>query len=132
MYIHLLNTINPNIIMKKILTLFSVIALFFAGTQFSSAQAKKQKPEHIAKIKTHKIHEVVELSGDQQREIFNLYVDAETNLAALNLSNMNLEGVQNARAEIINATKARIKTILNREQYTTYQEYLLEENKKNN
>jgi hypothetical protein len=115
--------------MKKYLTLFSVIALFFAGTQFSNAQENRQQtPESIAKFKTHKMHELVELSGDQQREIFTLLVDAETNLAALNTSTMNIQNTQSARAEVMNSTNARIKTILTRDQYVVYKKYLDKEN----
>ena len=86
MYIHLLNTINPNKVMKKYFTLFSVLAMFFVGIQMSNAQERSttQTPEVIAKTKTHQMHELVNLTGEQQSSIFKLLVDSETNLAALN------------------------------------------------
>lgn len=111
--------------MKKYFTLFSVLAMFFVGTQMSNAQerTRTQTPEVIAKTKTHQMHELVNLTGEQQSSIFKLLVDSETNLAALNSSAMNLQSTQSARSEILNATDGRIKTILTREQYEVYMKY---------
>ena len=106
--------------MRKYITLFSVIALFFVGMQNSVAQEQKQSPEAIAKKKTHDLHEEVTLTGDQQRQIFNLLVDAETNIAAIDAKNLNLESAQKAKAAIIENTNTRIKAILNPEQFTTF------------
>ena len=44
--------------MKKYISLFSFMALFFVGVQFSAAQSseRQQSPEAIAKEKTYKLH----------------------------------------------------------------------------
>tara|TARA_R100001377_G_C3190619_1_gene110413 strand:- start:11 stop:361 length:351 start_codon:yes stop_codon:yes gene_type:complete len=71
--------------MKKYISLFSFIALFFVGMQFSTAQSsqRQQNPEAIAKQKTYQLHELVNLTGDQQGEIFKVLVDAEQNMGEL-------------------------------------------------
>ena len=116
--------------MKRYITLFSIIALFFVGMQNSNAQEKKQSPEAIAKQKTQEIHELVGLTGDQQREIFKLLVDAESNLSAIGSTSQNIESSQKTRAAVMDNTNTRIKAILNPEQYAIYMRSLEKEEKK--
>ena len=116
--------------MKKYITLFSVIALFFVGMQNSVAQEKKQRPEEIAKIKTHDLHQLVDLTGEQQGEIFKILVDAESNMAALGGNGQNIQATQKTKAAILENTNSRIKAILNAEQYAIYLKSLEKEKNK--
>lgn len=106
--------------MKKYITLFSVIALFFVGIQQSVAQDRQQSPEAIAKHKTHDLHKLVNLTGEQQGEVFKVLVDAESNMSALQAQGKNIESTQKTKAAILDNTNNRIKAILNPEQYAIY------------
>lgn len=116
--------------MKKYITLFSVIALFFVGMQNSVAQEKKQSPEAIAKTKTHDLHQLVDLDGKQQNEIFKVLVDAESNMAAIESNSKNIEASQKSKAAILENTNARFKAILTAEQYSIYMKSLDKPEKK--
>ncbi len=106
--------------MKKYITLFSVIALFFIGMQNSVAQNKQQTPEAIAKLKTYELHKLVNLSGKQQGEVFKVLVDAESNMSAVDSKGQNIQSSQKTKAAILDNTNTRIKAILNPEQYAIY------------
>ncbi|WP_103051522.1 hypothetical protein [Hanstruepera neustonica] len=116
--------------MKKYITLFSVIALFFVGMQNSVAQEKKQRPEEIAKIKTHDLHQLVDLTGEQQGEIFKVFVDAESNMSAISSQGQNIQASQKTKSAVLENTNTRIKAILNPEQYAIYLKSLEKEKDK--
>ena len=66
--------------MKKYISLLSFIALFFVGIQQSQAQnttrvVEAEMPEAIAKKQTHTLHQMAELSGDQQRAVYKIFLD---------------------------------------------------------
>ncbi|WP_418509287.1 hypothetical protein [Corallibacter sp.] len=118
--------------MKKYISLFSFIAMFFLGMQFSSAQASRTTqttPEAIAKQKTYEIHELVVLTGEQQSGVFRALVDAEENIKALN-EKSDIEAIQKYKAEILSRLNDKIKGILTPDQYKTYLTSLEEKNKK--
>lgn len=114
--------------MKKYISLFSFIALFFVGMQFSTAQSsdRQQSAESIAKQKTLDLHNLVSLTGDQQGEIFKVLVDAEQNMGEL----MKRDVTDNLRQEGIKTVNSRItegyKKILTPSQYKTYESSLKE------
>lgn len=112
--------------MKKYFTLFSVIALFFVGMQFSSAQEKKLRPEDKAKITTHEIHQLVTLTGKQQGQVFKVLVDTENDMSAIqsNAEGQDIHSTQKSKAAIMDRTNTRLKTILSPEQYMTYMKSL--------
>ncbi|MFD2552566.1 hypothetical protein ACFSQP_12155 [Bizionia sediminis] len=115
--------------MKKYISLFSFIALFFVGMQMSSAQTDRQVgPEAIAKQKTYEIHQLVNLTGDQQGDVFKVLVDFEQNMSELLKKDVSdsfrQEGIKtmNQRAE------EGLKKVLTASQFKTYQTSL--QNKK--
>ena len=120
--------------MKKYITLFSFIALLFIGTQQTQAQdadrrAAVEQPEAIAKKKTHELHQMAEMTGDQQRAVFKVLVELHENLNALD-ANDNIAAVQQSKAALLENTKARMKSILTEEQFKVYLRTLEESNKK--
>lgn len=117
--------------MKKYISFLSFIALFFIGIQFSSAQTtdRQQSPEAIAKQKTYQIHQLVNLTGEQQSAIFRALVDAEQNLSALSTKE-NTDMIKQEGTKTVNQTlDETFKSILSPEQYNTYKESLLKERK---
>jgi len=106
--------------MKKYITLLSFIAIFFVGIQQSQAQVvKAEMPEAIAKKQTHELHQITELTGDQQRAVYKVLLDYQQNANALN-KNSNIATAQEAKAAIMDNVKARLKSILNEEQFNAY------------
>jgi hypothetical protein len=113
--------------MKKYISLFSFIALFFVGMQQMNAQdatQNRERPEDIAKMQTLDLHNMLELSGDQQRAVFKVLVDAEQNIAALDASNTNITQIQKTKGSIADLVATRLKEILSAEQYLKYLESL--------
>ena len=113
--------------MKKYISFLSFIALFFIGTQFSSAQDadRQQSPEAIAKQKTFELHQLVDLTGEQQGAIFKVLVDAEQNLSVLNSKKDTDMIKQEGTKTVNNKIEASFKSILTPEQYNTYKESLV-------
>lgn len=117
--------------MKKYISFLSFIALFFIGMQFSSAQTadKQQSPEAIAKQQTYQLHQLVNLTGDQQGAIFKVLVDAQQNRQELdkrdNTDMLKQEGTKTVDENV----EASFKNILTPEQYKTYQASLVKEKK---
>ncbi|WP_338731269.1 hypothetical protein [Mangrovimonas cancribranchiae] len=114
--------------MKKYLSLLSFIAFLFVGMQSSVAQ-DNVKAEAVAKEKTYNLHQLVELSGQQQGEVFKVLVNAEQNLAELKKMN-NSNAIKSDGIESINKTiDIEFKKILTEEQYKTYKKSLVKEKK---
>jgi len=109
--------------MKKYISLLSLIAIFFVGMQQTQAQdARAQElasPEGLAKQQTHQLHQMVELSGDQQRGVFKVLVDLNQNLNALE-GNDDITAVQRTKATLVENANGKLKSILNPEQYNAY------------
>jgi Spy/CpxP family protein refolding chaperone len=110
--------------MKKYITILSFIVCFIASAQFTNAQEQTKKkaftPEVTAKQKTHEIHQLVELNGEQQKSIFYLLVDAENNMDAIENSGADVNAIQARKKEVMKYVDDKIKTILTPEQYSTY------------
>jgi len=116
--------------MKKYITLFSVIALFFFGMHVSVAQnAKNQRPEAIAKQKTYELHKIVDLTGEQQSQVFKVLVEEETNMTGIEKNAKDIATVQEAKAGILENTEKRLKTILTPDQYKIYLQSLEKDKK---
>lgn len=113
--------------MKKYLSFFSFIALFFIGMQFSSAQdaERQQNPEDIAKHKTNEIHQLVKLDEKQFDAIFNILLDAEKNMEEFNQDNISEERKEIGMDVVSKNITANFKKILTPEQYKTYEESLI-------
>ncbi|GGG56261.1 hypothetical protein [Bizionia arctica] len=113
--------------MKKYVSLLSFVALFFIGMQSSNAQTteRQQSPEAIAKQKTYQLHELVNLTGEQQSAVFKVLVDAEQNMSEL----VKKDTSDKFRQEGIKTVDKRIedsyKQILTPSQYKTYEESLV-------
>ena len=110
--------------MKKYISLLSFIAIFFIGINQSQAQDSKgivesEMPEAIAKKQTHNLHQMTELTGDQQREVYKVFLDYHQNANALNKKS-DIAASQKAKAAVMNNVKARLKSILNEEQFNAY------------
>ncbi|WP_250434618.1 hypothetical protein [Hanstruepera flava] len=116
--------------MKKYITLFSIVALFFMGLQSSVAQdAQRQRPEAIAKQQTYDIHKLVTLTGDQQGEVFKVLVEQQTSLSGIEENTKSIATAQEAKLAVLENTNKRLKAILTPEQYKIYQESLEKEKK---
>lgn len=107
--------------MKKYITLLSFIVCFIASAQFANAQSNSSSsPEAIAKKKTHEMHQLVELNGEQQKSVFYLLVDAENNIAVIDNSGADVNSMQARKSEIFKYVNTKLKSILTQEQYKTY------------
>jgi Spy/CpxP family protein refolding chaperone len=115
--------------MKKYISFLSFIALFFIGIQSSSAQTvgKQQSPEAIAKQETYQIHQLVNLTGEQQSAIFKVLVDAQQNSQELNKMDDSNKLKQEGTKTVNTNVEASFKKILTPEQYKTYQASLEKE-----
>lgn len=106
------------------MTLLSFIALFFIGLQQSQAQdsdraVEAEMPEAIAKKQTHTLHQMAELTGDQQRAVYKVFLDYQQNVSALN-QNSDIAMTQRAKSALIDNVTARLKSTLNDEQFQVY------------
>jgi hypothetical protein len=113
--------------MKKYVSLLSFVALFFIGMQSSTAQTadKQQSPEAIAKQKTYQLHQLVNLTGEQQSAIFKVLVDAEQNMSVLNQKDTSDKFRQEGVKTIDERVNEGYKKILTPAQYKTYEESLV-------
>jgi hypothetical protein len=113
--------------MKKYVSLFSFVALFFIGMQSSSAQTteKQQSPEAIAKQKTAELDKLLDLSGKQQGAIFDVLLDAEQTKKELQQDNVPKERKQIGEESIANNITANFEKILTPLQYATYKRSLI-------
>lgn len=117
--------------MKKYITLFSMVALFFVGMQTTMAQdVNDQRPEPIAKQKTYELHKLVDLTGDQQGEVFKVLVEEQTNLSGIEENTRSIADAQEAKLAVLENTKKRLKSILTPEQYEIYERSLQKDKKK--
>ncbi|MDX1278967.1 hypothetical protein [Oceanihabitans sediminis] len=115
--------------MKKYFTLLGFIAVFFIGLQQTQAQdSRQQSPEQVAKMQTHAIHQAATLTGDQQAETFYILVDYHQNLKGLR-GNTSIEDVKKVKASLVESTNAKLKAVLNAEQYAAHLELLNEYSK---
>jgi hypothetical protein len=110
--------------MKKYISLLSFIALFFVGIQQSQAQntnrvVEAEMPEAIAKKQTHTLHQMAELSGDQQRAVYKIFLDYQQNVSALN-ENSDITSANRAKSSLMDSVTAKLKSTLNEEQFQTY------------
>ncbi|MDO6596083.1 hypothetical protein Q4512_04095 [Oceanihabitans sp. 2_MG-2023] len=115
--------------MKKYISLLSLIAIFFVGMQQTQAQdsrvAESERPEAIAKKQTYELHQLVELTGDQQVETFKVLVDLAYNEKGLE-GNNDIATVQKAKSTLLEAANTKLRQILTPSQYEAYQKSLKE------
>lgn len=76
--------------MKKLMTVIAFAFAMLVGIQSVSAQ---QKPEEIAKAKVAELSTQLDLTGDQQRALFRIYVKNEA-AKAKNASEADLKAMQ--------------------------------------
>ncbi len=106
--------------MKKIITLgfFAIVMLF--STYEITAQ---ERVEDIAKMQVAKLNDAVQLTGDQQRTLFRVFVAKESGYAkqvkGKDLSNTE---VSQAKANIDDTFEKNLKATLTPEQYKKYKE----------
>ncbi|NCT17476.1 MAG: hypothetical protein COZ75_07670 [Flavobacteriaceae bacterium CG_4_8_14_3_um_filter_34_10] len=106
--------------MKKIITLgFFAIALFFS-TQTISAQ---ERVEDIAKLQVAKLSEAVQLTGEQQRTLFRVFVAKESGYAKqIKGKDLNNTDVAKAKTAIDATFEKELKAVLTAEQFKKYQD----------
>lgn len=116
--------------MKKYITLFSIVALFFVGMQSTLAQdANRERPEAIAKQQTYELHKLVDLTGEQQGKVFKVLVEEQTNLSGIEANTKTIAAAQEAKLAVWKKTDASLKGILTQEQYNIYKKSLEKEKK---
>lgn len=72
---------NNQQIMKRYITLFTFVCVLFLGMQTATAQEEpaQQTPELRAKAKTMDLAKLVELSDEQVRSVYDIYLAYEKN-----------------------------------------------------
>lgn len=117
--------------MKKYITLLSFVALFFVGMFSSVAQSDKPSVQLQANAKqqTYEMHQLVQLSGEQQSAVFKALVDANQNMEVLN-KKKDVKSTAKLKGEVSAQLDKRLKAILTPEQYKTYQSSLAKKEKK--
>ena len=104
--------------MKKLFFYFAFALFTFAVTQSATAQ---QKPEVIAKQKVAQLSQELNLSGEQQRSLFRVYVLKESDYAKqVNGKDLSNPEVAKAKKEIDAALDKGVKDVLTQEQYSKY------------
>jgi hypothetical protein len=111
--------------MKKFITLFGLIALFFIGIQQTQAQdtnriVEAEMPEAIAKKQTFDIHQAANLTTEQQHETFKVLVDLQKSYKDLSESNDDLDAVERAKGPLLEKANGLLKNILTEEQFAMY------------
>ena len=116
--------------MKKYITILGFFTLFLFGSQIASGQEGRStiSVEAAAKKKTHELHELVELTGTQQGDVFKLLLDAEQNLEAINQQGGDEASVQKRRREFLNHVDKKLSVILTPEQFRIYKQSLEQQN----
>lgn len=106
--------------MKKIITLgFFAIALFFS-TQSIYAQ---ERVEDVAKLQVAKLSEAVQLTGEQQRTLFRVFVAKESGYAKqIKGKDLNNADVAKAKTTIDTNFEKELKAVLTAEQFKKYQD----------
>ncbi len=106
--------------MKKLITLgFFAMALLFS-TQSIVAQ---ERVEDVAKMQVAKLNDAVQLTGDQQRTLFRVFVAKESGYAKqVKGKDLNNADVAQAKAQIDAAFDKDLKATLTPEQYNKYKE----------
>ena len=104
--------------MKKLFFYFVFAVFTFAVSQPVQAQ---QKPEVIAKQKVAELSQELNLSGEQQRSLFRVYVLKESDYAKkVNGKDLSNPEVAAAKKNIDQTLDKGVKRVLTDEQYTKY------------
>ena len=126
--------------MKKYITLFSLIALFFIGMQHTQAQTKEQRveraeiekrrlnPEYDAKMKRVEKEEAIEIAEKQMKEfhdIIFLTIDQQQKTQDYYLeSNEDIKRLEKKIDSIKTSTTFKIESIMTKNQKLKYRGYL--------
>lgn len=106
--------------MKKLLSILVVVFALAISTQDANAQ---QRPEEVAKSQVAALSETLELSGEDQRALFRIFVKKEAAYArqvtGQDLSNPT---VASAKNEIDATFEKELKAALTPEQFKKYKE----------
>lgn len=106
--------------MKKFLGLMAIIFTLTFNIQDTNAQ---QRPEEIAKNKVAEVSRVLELTGEQQRALWRVFVKKESayakQVAGNNLSNASVAA---AKKDIDATFEKELQEVLTPEQYKKYKE----------
>jgi ribosomal protein S20 len=104
--------------MKKLMAL---ILVFFAIAFNAQDLQAQQKPEDIAKLKVAELTEKLELTGDQQRAMWRVFVKKESAYAKqVNNQDASDASVVAAKQEIDATLDKEVKAILSPKQYELY------------
>lgn len=98
--------------MKKFVSILAVTFLMLLG---SSSVFAQQKPEEIAKVKVAELSEKLELTGDQQRTLFRVFVKKEAAYAKSSISEADKKAVDET-------FEKELKAALTADQYKQYKE----------
>jgi len=126
--------------MKKYITLFSLIALFFIGMQHTQAQTKEQRveraeiekrrlnPEYDAKMKRVEKEEAIEIAEKQMKvidDIIFLTYDQQQKTQDYYLeSNEDIKRLEKKIDSIKTSTTFKIQSIMTKKQKLNYRGYL--------
>ena len=117
--------------MKRI-GLFLIAIL--VGTAFSSAQPGTDRrnfdPEEMAKRQTAQLDEVLDLTGDQEKQVYGLMLETRTKMRELREKNRSggggFEGMREEFGKIREEENAKMKEILTEDQWAKYEKYMEE------
>lgn len=112
--------------MKKLTSLFAVIAFLFIGFQTVNAQSlteNKDRPEVIAKNQTEVLTEKYNLNGNQSRAVFRALVKKEVDYQkSVTGKDQSSAAVRSEKEKIDNSLRTEMKKILTDEQFAQWEE----------
>ena len=112
--------------MKKYISLLSFAIVIIMGTQNMQAQKtlslNKDRPESIAKSQIEKLSKPLDLSAEQKRSLFRVFVKKEVAYKKQIKGRANSNAVKAAKAKIDSDFDIQLKLILTPEQYALFKE----------
>jgi periplasmic protein CpxP/Spy len=114
--------------MKKIGIL---LVIFTLATTLGMSQPRERNfdPEKLAKRQTEQIKETVDLTGDQEKQVYALNIESGKKMRALREKMQDggrAEGMREMVEKIRKEQNEKMKKILTEEQWGKYEEYLKE------
>ena len=106
--------------MRRYVTIFAVFMAFLFSSQFVSAQEATMLTNEQVKEKaqedTKKLGELVSFEGNQEKEVFKVFLDMETNMNIINQDEKSKFRIP----VVMEQVDARLSNILNTKQYQLY------------